>query len=135
MEGSAFATIDNYFGSLFFMGSFFLEKSFSQWQIEMSGNRPCNVTMLGNAFDANNDHYFSVTHGPGVRETGHLELIANLAGNFSDAATNGQNRPPLPDQILDPSMWLVREAFDDFRRLGYADLQHNHPELFEAQAA
>ena len=63
-------------------------------------------------------------------KAGHTELIANNAANFSDLGL-GQGRAPLPDKITDKSMWLVREGFDDFRRLGIADLLLNHPQIWQ----
>jgi hypothetical protein len=40
----------------------------------------------------------------------------------SESIDCGQANAPLADKIDDPSMWLVHEALDDFRRLGVGDL-------------
>ena len=90
------------------------------------------MTLLGNAFNSDTDDYLAIAVGPGGK-AGHIDLIANNADNLTDAKL-GQNRAPLADKITDPSMWLVREAFDDFRRLGYADLLYNHPSVLQSGA-
>ena len=43
-------------------------------------------------------------------------IIRNMEN--SESIDCGQANAPLADKIDDPSMWLVHEALDDFRRLG-----------------
>ena len=56
----AYATIDNYYGSLFYMSSMFLEKSFPEWTITQTGSREFNMTLIGNDFDANDEQVRSL---------------------------------------------------------------------------
>ena len=120
-----FATVDNYEGSLFVMGTFFMEKSFPQWQINQTGSREFNLTMLGNNFDSAD----SVSPlGVYMTHPENLNLVANTRSNFSDVGL-GANMGAMEDVVNDPSNWLVHEALDDFRRLGLADLRLNHPQL------
>lgn len=114
------------------MSSMFLEKSFPEWTITQAGAQEFNLTLIGNDFDANDEKYLGITMGAGGKR-GHTELIANSASNFSDLNCGEANKP-LPDQITDPSMWLVHQALDDFRRLGSIDLQLNHPKAWGAPA-
>jgi hypothetical protein len=65
MVEPAFATVDNYFGSLFYMSSFFMEKAYPQWQISQTGSRQFNLTLLGNVFDATNEVFLSIKLGAG----------------------------------------------------------------------
>ena len=115
------------------MSSMFLEKRFPQWQIQQKGSSEFNMTLLGNDFDANNPMPLSIVMDSGGKK-GHTELIANSRSNFSDLDC-GQAEEPLPDQVTDPSFWLVHEALDAFRRLGSVDLQLNHPAVWSLAAA
>ena len=86
------------------------------------------MTLLGNSFNSDSADYLDVSLGPGGK-SGHVDFIGNNAANFSDLNL-GQAIAPVPDKISDKSLWLVRQGLDDFRRLGYADLVHNHPQLW-----
>ena len=123
------ATIDNYYGSLFYMSAFFMEKSFPSWQFTQTGSRDFNLTMLGNNFDTT-----SLDPAPFQaklsKQTG-LNMLGNALSNFSDLGL-GQAFAPFPDVQNDPSNWLVYTALDDFRRLGLADLSFNHPTVTDA---
>jgi hypothetical protein len=129
-DTAAYAEINNYHGSLYYQSSMFLEKSFPAWDITQTGSAEFNMTLIGNDFDANDDNFLQITMGAGGKK-GSLNMIANSVSNFSDIAC-GQANPPVPDKINDPSMWLVRQALDDFRRLGVADLQMNHPSVWKS---
>ena len=128
----AYAVINNYHGSLFYMSSMFLEKQFAQWEITQTGASEFNLTLIGNDFDANDLNPLQITLGAGGKK-GSLNLIANSASNLSDVNC-GQAKPPLPDKISDESLWLVHEALDDFRRLGVGDLMWNHPAVWSGRA-
>ena len=152
---AAWATVDDYYGSLLYSNSFFMEKSYPQWQVNVKGSREFNLTMLANAFDATNAKYLDInrqpgsaaaaggdTSGPGAlglklrmglgslldSGAGLTNLIANAASNFTDLDL-GQTRPPLRDQVGDKTLWHVHVGLDDFRMLGALDLALNHPNL------
>ena len=125
-----FATIDDYEGSLFVMGTFFMEKSFPEWQINQTGSREFNLTMLGNNFDSEESQS---PLGVYMTHPDKLNLVANTRSNFSDIGL-GADLSAMEDVVNDPSNWLVHEALDDFRRLGLADLRLNHPQLPQPMA-
>ena len=139
----AVATIDNYHGSLFYMSGMFMDKNdrwvnpsepnqkgFTKWLFAQTGSAEFNLTLLGNDFDTQTAEYLQVSMGEGGKK-GSLNLLANLASNFSNLDC-GESFPPLADQVQDPSMWLVHQALDDFRRLGSIDLQLNHPAVWRS---
>ena len=139
----AVATIDNYHGSLFYMSGMFMDKNdrwvnpsepnqkgFTKWLFAQTGSAEFNLTLLGNDFDTQTPEYLRVSMGEGGKK-GSLNLLANLASNFSNLDC-GESFPPLADQVEDPSMWLVHQALDDFRRLGSIDLQLNHPAVWRS---
>ena len=124
----AYAVINNYHGSLFYMSSFFMEKGFPQWEFTQTGSAQFNLTLLGNNFDGTTLDSVQLNMGAGGK-AGSLNLIANSASNFSDINCGDTMAPTLVDKISDPGYSLVHEAFDDFRRLGVADLMMNHPSV------
>ena len=90
--GPDFATIDNYFGSLFYMSSMFLEKSYPQWEITQTGSAEFNLTLMANNFDSSNIDYLGITLGAGGKK-GSVNLIANSASNFSDTGCGEVGTP------------------------------------------
>lgn len=123
------ATVDNYHGSLFYMGSFFMEKSFPQWQV-VGKSDDFNLTMMGNNFDSTNADPLGLKLDAGSARR--ANLFANTLSNYADSSL-GQGLAPMKDTVNDPTHWLVHAALDDFRRLGLADLRLNHPSLMRDQ--
>lgn len=111
MDGPGFVTVNNYCGSLLYMNSFFLSKDFPAWQINQTGSREFNLTLIGNAFNSMNPDYLAFKLASGAK-SGKEQYLANAQANFSDLSL-GQTWAPLPDQNPDKSLWLLRLALDD----------------------
>eukprot|EP00039_Didymoeca_costata_P032722 m.39070 g.39070 ORF g.39070 m.39070 type:complete len:833 (-) comp9506_c0_seq3:159-2657(-) len=124
----SFATIDNYYGNLFYMSGCFMEKSFPAWEVTYTGTRDFNLTLIGNNFDSSMKSA-PITFPSG--KTVQVTALANTLSNFTDI-NMGQTMGQMKDVTMDSSLWGVHAALNDFRVLGMTDLALNHPSLFES---
>lgn len=61
-------------------------------------------------------------------KAGQQTMLGNQLCNFSDTGL-GENQTMPNTGVTAEAIALVSLSFDDFRRLGWADLQLNHPSL------
>eukprot|EP00041_Stephanoeca_diplocostata_P036907 m.1367853 g.1367853 ORF g.1367853 m.1367853 type:complete len:882 (-) comp24953_c0_seq26:1953-4598(-) len=127
-QNKMFVAVDNYHGSLFYGSSFFMEKEYPSWEVKQTGSQQFDMQLFGCAFNQGSKAppvVFSLDSGG---KTGDQTLFGNQLCNFTDSSL-GENQTMPNTDVTAEAMALVSLSFDDFRRLGWADLQLNHPSL------